>query len=34
VAVNGRNPGQEQREAFKKQVVDLAKKKNIDEGRS
>jgi hypothetical protein len=34
VAVNGRNPSPAQREAFKRQVVDLAKRKNVDEGRS
>lgn len=34
VAVNGRNPSPEQRAAFKAQVVDLAKRKNIDERRS
>ncbi|OQA56536.1 MAG: hypothetical protein BWY42_00955 [Candidatus Omnitrophica bacterium ADurb.Bin277] len=34
VAVNGRNPTPEQRAAFKAQVVDLAKRKNVDERRS
>lgn len=34
VAVNGRNPSPIQKEHFKKQVVELARKKNVDEGRS
>lgn len=34
VAVNGRNPSPVQKEAFKRQVVELARKKNVDEGRS
>lgn len=34
VAVNGRNPSLVQREAFKKQIIDLARKKSVEEGRS
>ena len=33
LAISGRNPSPEQKESFKRQVVDLAKRKHVDEGR-